>query len=197
MHVSEILTFNASTPKKKIEAICDDWGDKHRDWHEGGGHGLPSRIKWKDSTIFDDYEEAQEYLDGLWGNYLETAVLYYSYPQMPPTKKETELTQRISDCLARIGELEAPHFVGVKSRSVSCKNCGSSIATAYCGKSWNNHCPVCKSDLRPQTVIENLKKAKDKYKVLQKELRTEEKKAEEKLKKKAILKWAIACEVHC
>lgn len=60
----------------------------------------------------------------------------------------------------------AIHYENVKSNFISCRNCGSKIASQYFGKTVKNNCPVCKEDLRPESLLLKIAKAKKNYKEL-------------------------------
>lgn len=199
-HAIQILTFDVSMDKKKIQEKCDTWGDHNADLEERGwvmGGGLGSAIRFKDGMIFNDYEEAEKYLYGIKGSYHQTAVKYKEYPKTNPTKAMTDLENRIDEYRKKIAILNQPHYMGVKQATVKCKSCGSSLATSFCGKTFNNTCPVCRAELRPQSTIDKLNKYKATVKELESKLKTEEKKLNAKNEKKAKIKWAVFCEVHC
>ena len=196
-HACGILTFDTQD-RNMIRTECDRWAAANADYEETHGMGtLPGPIKFT-SLIFDTYREAEEYLDGTFGDYRQTAVQYRSYPEAPAeTKVMQDLSRRCNEYRERIRELEKPHYAGVTSKTVKCKKCGSSLSTEYCGKTWYNNCPVCRTELRPQTVIDKIVKYKAIIDELEKKRQEEEKKQLLKQKAKSKLKWAVACEVHC
>ena len=119
------------------------------------------------------------------------------------------LERRLDDYRKKISELEQKaHYEGVSAKYIKCKNCGSSLSTAFCGKKrgplglghfrgFSNDCPVCGKDLRPQSVKDKIAKYKQTVQELTEALKQEQRALEEKQKNKAILYWAVACEVHC
>lgn len=197
-HAVEILVFPDTMSRKEMERRRDAWGDMHVDPEEHGGQCKcsGSHIKFTDK-IFPDFKSAVEYLDTTFGHYAQTAVRFYDYGTLKENKTMLELKRRIGEVQKRIAQLDAPHYAGVKSTTVKCKSCGSSLATAYCGKTWRNTCPICKAELRPKTALDRLETAKATLNELQKKYRAEELASKQKLKGKAKLCWAVAAEEHC
>ena len=196
-HICECLSFSTKTSRNIIQAKCDDWGNYNCDLEERGGslYGLGSAIRFTD-RVYDSREDAERYLNSTFGNYNQTAVRYKAYPKSKPTKAMLSIQQRIDAYTVRIAELEKPHYTNVQSSTVRCKHCGSSLATAYCGKSWNNKCPICGTDLRPKSTLDKLAKYQAEARDLRQQLKGEEKKLNAKQEKKAEMYWLVACEVH-
>ena len=78
---------------------------------------------------------------------------------------------------------------GAKSKFVSCKKCGSKIATGYLH---SNYCPVCREDLRPKSLLDSIKSMHDRRDELDKKIRE----ATIKASKKAPLYWLVKIEYH-
>ncbi len=199
-HACSILTFPASMKMQEIQRRCDDWGNANADLQERGyslnGLGYPVHLK---SLVFETRDEAEDYLEKTFGNYNQIAVKYKAPKVKPKTPKNAEnLERRIKEYDQRIAKLQEPHFKGVKSKTVKCKHCGAVLPTSYCGRTFNNSCPVCREDLRPDSVLEKL----DKYRNTRKELIRERDKELDLAERKASAKGfdlyiAVACEVHC
>ncbi len=197
-YACQILTFETDD-KRKIQAECDEWGDYNCDIRERGGFGggLGCSVQFT-SMVFNDFEEAEKYLDGTFGAYRQKAVRYYEYPKRTKTATEKKLEEKFKKTNEALNALEdTPHYKGVKSAFVTCPECGSKIATSFCGRSWHNSCPVCRHDMRPQSVLDRRDALKKTLSQTRKEWTAETKKADEKNKSKAKLCWAVACEVHC
>lgn len=197
-HYCEILSFSAKTSKQKIQTECDMWGNENCDPEERGGRhgGLEGSVRFT-GLVFESYEEARHYLDKTFGKYQQTAVQYKKYPDVKSAKLDN-LKKKIKETKKKLFDLDStPHYKGVKQATVKCKCCGSSLATSYCGSTYYNFCPVCKSELRPETVLNRIQGYKDNLKKLEKELKAEEKALQKKVAHKAELFWAVACEVHC
>lgn len=110
------------------------------------------------------------------------------------------MERRIKEYKERVDTLNEPYYANAKSAKITCKKCTSSIATAYCGRPfcYTNKCPVCGSELRPESVVEKLNKYKDTICILQKQLKEEYKKVNEKLAKTSKEeKWLVMAQVHC
>lgn len=198
MHACQILTFDSKDSKEKITKICDDWANANCDHLEVGTgyHGLDP-ITWT-NRIFDDEKSAMEYLDKTFGRYDETAVRFRRFPAIKPSKKITDLHERLVAAKARLFDLDnTDHYAGVSVKTIKCKTCGSTLATSYCGNTFHNNCPVCRSDLRPASKLERIAKAKQTVSDIEKTIREEEIKARNKVRDKSVLCWAVACEVHC
>ena len=195
--VAEILTFPVNTDKREIIYECDEWARANADYRESGGRGLPSPVQFTQNKTFDSYDEAAKYLEGTYGRYREIAVMYKQWPEPKKTMALETLEKRIREAYVSIREIEdKPHYKGTKQSSVTCKKCGSRISTEYCGWTYTNFCPVCKSDLRPASVLEQISKKKEAYAALKAKYADEKKKAQKKASAKPDIFWAVACEVH-
>lgn len=201
-HAVEYLSFDAKEDRKKIQKECDEWGSYHCDPYERGGcrGGLGGNISFTD-RVYNSYDEAVDYLEKTIGNYRQTAVKYYKYPEIKPTKTLAALEEKRKEYCKKISVLNKPHYKGVKQATVKCKKCGSSLATAYCGNKgaygYINNCPVCGCELRPESVLAKLESYTAKREEIAKRIKDEEKKINEKQKAKATLHWLVCCEVHC
>lgn len=181
--------------KSAISAECDEWADCNRDRGEGGS-GLPFGVRFT-NKLFKHYDEARDYLEGIRESYHETAVRYLEYPKSEPTASMKAVLKQQEDYRKRLSALNEPHYRGVKQATVKCKRCGSSLATAYCGKTYMNQCPVCGIDLRPESVLLKKQEYTKKLSSLEQRYNEEEKRQNEKNKKAAKEYWAVYCEVHC
>lgn len=178
--------------------MCDGWADEHADPMEHvANSGLSAKISFRDDLTFDNFEKAKEFLESIPDSYHATAVKYYDFKEPLENKNTQELSRRIAEYKERVDKIETTaHFANIKSQFIKCKNCGSTIATAYCGKSWRNNCPVCRNDMRPVTELNKLEKYKETINELKEKLTIETEKLQAKQKKNAIIKWAVHCEVH-
>lgn len=77
-----------------------------------------------------------------------------------------------------------------KSELIGCKCCGSKIARKYLK---NNFCPVCHSDLRPETTLNRIAALKAKADKLHDAVLKEETKI---AKKNGNVRWLVKIEYH-
>lgn len=126
------------------------------DWQEGCSGVSP--IRWLDSVEpLDSEDAAYEYIKTHdRGDYYCFAVRFKQADQMPA--EYVKLCAHRSTVQSRYDALNAViHYKEGKSQYVSCKQCGSKLATAYMR---SNYCPLCNTDLRPPTVINKLSEYK-------------------------------------
>lgn len=197
-HMCNVLTFDAKMKKEAIERECGKWADENCDRRENP-RGYDSLSINFTSRVFENYLAACEYLDTTFGNYRQTAVQYKEYPEFAPTKAMQAVNAQIKKYSDLLGELNKPHYANpnIKSKTIKCKACESVLAIKYCGHSYRNNCPVCGADLRPTTVLDKEKAYNTKVEELRNKYRELERAEQKKLESKAVLKWAVACEVHC
>ena len=201
-HCCQVLTFEPTATKAQIIAECNEWGNANSNYHECGGHGgLGGQIRFTDK-IFDTEDDATEYLDHTFGDYRLTAVRFkrsLMTKTAKPTQKLLAARKKVQELESRYSMLSRkPHYAGVSSKTVGCKKCGSALATAYCGRSYVNNCPVCGADLRPPSTLEIIERTKVNLAQARKELQALEKSfAQKQSGGKYALCWAVACEVHC
>lgn len=197
-HTCQVLTFDAAKyTKQQIQDRCDEWGNYNADLEERGGClcGLGSPIQFT-NLVFDSRDEADAYLDKTFGRYNQTAVRYKQYPPVKPSADIADLNRRIGEYDQRIAKLNAPHYRGAKQATVKCKKCGSSLATAYCGTTWHNNCPVCREEMRPQSTLDKIDSYKHTVITLKDKRDKLVKERDRKRKEQPVLFWAVACEVH-
>ncbi len=203
MHNIEYFTYDKDVDKKKVSANLDNYV-AHEAWKEGSS-GLYNPIRWIEK-ILDSFEAAEEYIkvhDK--GDYDNLAVMYYEYPKFEATKTYEILKERAERLTRRYIELrDKIHYVDVKSKFITCRFCESKISTAvlsgkiksfaYWGK--RNDCPVCGRDLRPESALDIIEKARLNAEKAGNDLKAEQKKIEKKMIKQAKVKWLLKIEYH-
>lgn len=156
-----------------------------------GCSGLNQSIRWLECLpIFQDRDAAENAItnhDRGW--YDQLAVRYYEPIRDNANKKVQELQQKVRDAYDAYLKKDRPIWAqGVKAEYVSCRKCGSKLKREYIK---TNRCPVCGSDLRPDTTLKAVEGAKEKHKKAQKAL-DEYIKAHSKKK----VKWLVKIEFH-
>lgn len=191
-HYISLDVFSMKESKERIYAELDEVAEQNSD----DGSGLIKPIRWFDKDIQNSYEEAEAFIekhDSGW--YDQLAVPFYQVrPEDLTTKKTTDLNRRIVDLENLYREKNSKiHYAKVKSKTVSCKTCESKIAVAYLR---SNACPVCRAELRPESVMKDLANKQAKLTELKKQLKDEEKRLAAKSIKNAKLMWLVKTEFH-
>lgn len=192
MHHIYTTDYKYNIDKK---AVQDYWDKRAAADNKEGSSGLLYGIRWLNNVICDSEDEAYEKIDKLdRGNYDQLAILYRHYPDIVPTKKLSELAERLRKARNTYYSKEnAIHYKNVKSEYIGCKSCGSRIASKYINY---NKCPICKEDLRPQSTLDSIKNAHENYKKIKKQYKEEEKKVLVKNTAKSELRWLVKVEYH-
>lgn len=188
-HYVEMLTFEEGVPKTKIVQYCEEWGKYNCDRQENPNGGLPRAIEFK-NVIFNSRAEAEEYLSKLCGNYEQVAVRFKVRTR---SEKQNATRKKMYDDLTllnkQIREIEkSNYFEDRASKFIGCKHCGSKLNISYL----KDVCPVCKKDLRSETFLTKLNKAKVNASNLEEKLY--------ELKDDVItgqIDWLVKLEVHC
>lgn len=159
------------------------------DWEEGCS-GLYNGIRWLDNVpVRSDYEAAEQYLmDNDRGDYDNLAVRYYEYKRKN-TKQAMALAEKSKAAAAEYRKRDdAVWAETLTSAFVSCKACGSRLSRLHLR---GNFCPVCRADLRPETTIKAIERAKEK---LEKAQKAEKEYAKQHSDKR--VRWLVKFEYH-
>ena len=143
------------------------------------------------NIVCGSYEEAVEKIaeyDNGW--YDDHGVKYYDYSGVRPTKQMLDLDKRISDMEKKKSEyIDENRVQNRKSETVRCPECGSRLAIGYLN---TQYCPLCRTDLRSETVRNKIQWFDRKIRELNKK-RSE---LEKKQKSKASVRWLVKIEFH-
>lgn len=184
--------YDENVNKKDVQAYWDKYASME-DWQEGCS-GLVRDIRWIDH-ICKDREEAEAYIeshDRKW--YDQLAVKFREYPSIEPSKTLLSLRQRRSAESLKYQEYAKSHSVSTfKAEYIGCPSCGSKLKRTLLK---SESCPLCRSELRSKTTIETLDRYSKNITELDKQIRAEEKKLDEKNIKKAKIKWLVKIEYH-
>ena len=177
------------------KAVESEWNEKvkHICYEEGGG-GLLHSIRWLDH-ICKDEEEAEEYIkshDKGW--YDQLAVKFREYPKLEPSKTLLTLRKRRTAEQEKYSSYVKAHSVSTfKAEYIGCPQCGSKLKKELLRGDW---CPLCRAELRSKTTNETITRYSNKICELDKQIRAEEKKMEEKNIKNTKIKWLVKIEYH-
>lgn len=144
--------------RRGVEAQLDEYVAA-ADYAEGAS-GLPQHLRWLDDVPpFATENEAQDFIEEKYGDkdrYACVAVRFYKADQeaLKADKQYTELLAKKTALREKHSSLSNAVYVKtLKSKFVTCKECGCGIPTA---RWFYNYCPVCRSDLRPESLKKSI-----------------------------------------
>lgn len=185
MHNIEHYDYREDVDKKVVQAELNEYVS-HRTWQEGGDGIDP--IRWN-NYVCKNYKEAEKWIEqNDKGWYDQLAVKYYS-PIDTKTAKLDELDKKIREAYKVFDERNGVCYPKTRtSEFIGCGKCKSRMASKYLS---GNFCPVCHTDLRPETMIKSIEAARTKWENAQKN------RAEyvDKHSKKEI-RWLVKIEYH-
>lgn len=178
--------------QEEIEAISNEISEYHSDHRTG----LNQRIRFIDRT-FDTMKEAEAFIeseDSGW--YDQLAVKYKEPKKFTPSKKLEKLKKRyMGEEKAGFALAKEHYFKDRKSKTISCKECESSINTDYMRQ--QNHCPVCFNDMRPDSFKKRLTHKQETIDHLKEMIQTQtELERQKQLKKGFDEYWLVKIEFH-
>lgn len=206
-HVIDYMVFDRKTPREKMRACVEDWAKHNVDPYEHSEDGNIWNMNVYDGTLNGDrawhedkvYACKQDAMDAIErmdkGFYDDHAVLYYDVDSLKPTAVMKNIKRRQDETEKKRETLIASSrdWTGRKSQYVSCEHCGSKLNVEYLRSMHTFTCPLCRNDMRSETVLNRIKAYDGKIK----ELRSQYAKEMKKLKAKATVKWLVKMEVHC
>ena len=194
MHQINYDTYKENVDKNKVQKELDN---RARYASSEGATGLGANIRWLSSTpVQKDRDTAEKYLsdhDNGW--YDQLAVRFYEYdPADLRSKKIDDAVEKRRLCMTEKKNYLNSVIQNRKEKAyVSCKECGSKLATAFLSL---NTCPVCKGILLTDTQAKKIAAFDIKSKKYAEIMEEEEKKLKDKQRKKAIVKWLVKTEYH-
>lgn len=182
MHNIEYFTYKENIDKKAVENEINDYIEENGEY--GGDN-----IRWCNNKICSDIEEAKRFIhDNDRGSYDHLAIRYY-HPLSVETDKLKELEQKVRDTYNEYFKRDSASYVKTRtSEFIGCNRCKSRLASKYLT---GNFCPVCRADLRSETIIKSIAAAKNKWE-------TAKKNREEYINKhsKKEICWLVKIEYH-
>lgn len=186
-HNVEYRAYPENVNKNKVQ---DEWDAYVRIADRGeGASGLPGKIRWL-SPVFDTQDEAEEYIRQNDRNNYDQLAVRFRVPGKRSSRTDA-LWAKFQTEKAKFREVNAKlHFIGAKAEFIGCKNCGSKISSRYLT---SNCCPVCRADMRPETVLKRLKAMSEKIEKIWGEYQESQKKDNQKSDE---LNWLVKIEYH-
>lgn len=151
-------------------------------------------VQW--DTVYACRQDAEDAIGRMdKGFYDDHAVLFYDVDSLKPTAAMNAIKRRQNETAEKREALIADShaWTGRKSKYVTCEDCGSKLNVDRLRSMRTCTCPLCRNDLRSETVLNRIKAYDEKIK----ELRGKYAKEMKKLKSKADVKWMVKMEVHC
>ena len=124
---------------------------------EEGGSGLISPIVWHDDMIFDNYQQAQDYIEKIDdGNYRQIAVKYrVTKPIKNLPKSIQNLQSRLeSEICKRKAYINEHSIHNKKCDYIGCPTCGSKLKKDLIR---GECCPLCRTDLRSESTLSKIR----------------------------------------
>ena len=193
-----IIDYQVIKNEKDILPAAEDFAYRN---HGAKYHG---NINISHRKPLNNYQEAYDYIEYHTKNSInyDMGVRYYDNESLPSTKKEKQLKEKIQIAKQKLKEYIIKNELTTrKSKSKSaffrCPNCKSKIARQYFEKNKSPehmivNCPVCKTEIRSETILNRIKEFEEKIIKLKKELTSEKAKP----KKGAPIKWLVKIEIH-
>lgn len=163
------------------------------------GHMEPCHLPLKllNDDIYDDREAAEERLSDLYGKYgrhYNYGVRFYDYSGLSGSKKVNEIFRKIHDTREKMIEYNKSHTVrDFKAEYIGCPSCGSKLKRELLR---SDLCPLCHTDMRSKTVLDNIARYNSKIKDLERQSRVLQKAEEKKNASKRKVKWLIHAEAY-
>mgnify|MGYP000021237709 CR=1 FL=1 len=181
-----VIPINAN--KKAFKAGQDEMA-YHDHWQESS-EGLPSDIRWID-YVCANQDDAERYIETHDKGWYDQLAVKFKQADYSKSKKLSTLNDNRRSVVRKMNDLNNnKHFANVKSSLISCKCCGSKIAVKYMAKT--NYCPVCRNDMRPDTIKNRIKSYNDKIAKIDKDITQ----LKHQLDQKGNLYWLVKTEWH-
>lgn len=186
-HCIQYIVADKNTPKP---SILSDIREEvmHEDWAEGGSyHG---RMTWHDNKVYGDYDEAVDAIDAFDNGWYDDHAVLFRDCGKQENATIRRLQKQIEDTRKKMEDyIAANHIANRKSALIGCPHCASKLSREYLK---GDYCPLCRTDLRSDTVLSRIQGYKDKIADWEKKIRAEKK----KLGEKAPVKWLVKYEYH-
>lgn len=195
-----IVDYQIIENERDILTAAEDFAYRNCDREENYGGDYHGNMHISQREPFVNYQEAYDYIEKYTQDkfYYDMAVRFYDNESLPSTKKEKQLEEKIQIENQKLKDYIIKNKLTTrKSAFFGCPNCKSKIARQY----FENpkfperiivDCPVCKTDLRSETVLKRIQNFEEKLIELKKELTFEKCKP----KNGAPIKWLVKIEIH-
>lgn len=160
----------------------------HEDWAEGGSYH--EQLTWHDEKVYADDQSAHEAINRFDNGWYDDHAVLFRDTRNLENATTRRLEKQIEETRQKMYDyIEANHVKDRKSTLIGCPHCGSKLSREYLV---SNSCPLCRTDLRSDTVLSRIAGYKTKMSEWEKKIRDEKK----KLGAKAPVKWLVKYEYH-
>ena len=181
--------YGIDVDREAVQNLWDKIAEKNSDYQ----CGLKGPIYWDENLVFDNYDKAMEYFDEECDTPL-LAVKYKSENVLVHSKAYERKKILRDKALHKYKEADKEfYFKDAKSTFITCRHCKSRILKKYLK---DNSCPVCKNDLRPESVLSRIDKLRQRYVEYDNEVETLGLIDKENNKRKTGLRWLVKIEFH-
>lgn len=148
------------------------------------------RVTFHENNIFNNEDEAREWIHAHDGFYAGIAVKFYDFSAVKNTAKIDELEARLKENLKKKAEYISAHSVKTfKAQFIGCQCCGSKLNRE---KLLGEMCPLCRTDLRAESTLERIRSFDAKHKEICAKIKAERQKQQDKAK----VQWLVKFEYH-
>ena len=154
MHNIEYFNYQENVDKNKVTTEIDEYISDNGEY---GGNG----VRWCRDKICSNIEEAKKWIeDHDQGWYDQLAIRYYkSIPSK--TAKLKELEEKVNETYKDYYKKDHVSYPKTRtSEFIGCAKCKSRMKTEYL---FSNSCPICRADLRPDTMLKTIAAAKNRW----------------------------------
>lgn len=201
-----IVDYQIVEKEKDILQVAEDFAYRNCDRMENPAGHYHGNMNISHRKPLSNYQEAFDYIEYHTKNsiYYDMAVRFYDNESLPSTEKEKQLKEKIQIAKQKLkdyiikNELTTRESKNKRKRAFfRCPTCKSKIARQYFEKNklpehMIVNCPVCKTEIRSETILNQIKEFEEKIIKLKKELTIEKSKP----RKGAPIKWLVKIEVH-
>lgn len=195
-----IVDYRIVEKEKDILQAAEDFAYRNCDRMENPNGHYHGNINISHRKPLNNYQEAYDYIENHTKNSInyDMAVRFYDTDNLHPTEKEEQLKEKIQIKNQKLKEYIIKNKLTTKkSAFFRCPTCKSKIARQYFEKNklpehMIVNCPVCKTEIRSETILNRIKEFEEKIIKLKKELTSEKAKP----RKGAPIKWLVKIEVH-
>lgn len=189
--------YPENVDRRKVQAELDILAATEG-WQEGV-RGLVHRIRWLDADPQDNYDEAEEFIlleDR--GDYDCLAVRYREPDREGQAKINAAAVYLREMRKAYQESQEEDNYPATRtSQYISCPDCGSKLSRGELAKLKRpNYCPLCKCDLRPESMVERHKARVAKAKAAVSKAEDAYRKAQKQAVKSGKVRWLVKIEYH-